>query len=237
MSVTKRMIVLANAVRHAPCRCVAGREVIQSGMKYRFGPWIRPLSSHGEGELAPSETLLAGGGQPMVLDFVEIALLEPANASRQPENWRIDASRRWRSVGDRFKPPPMHALLESPPDLWLDSGRRSDRVEAERLKRKPPRQSLYFVRIDRLRVRFEWKSFEDAFRRRRRAIFRYNGRQYDLAITDPVFHERHALKFPPRGEPAAEIELQSKSGFYVCVSLAHAFNGYHYKVVATILEA
>lgn len=237
MAVTKRMIVLANAVRHAPCRCVAGREVIQSGTKYRFGPWIRPISSHGEGELAPGETLLSEGGQPKVLDFVEIALLEPASALHQPENWRIDATRCWRNVSRRFKPPPMRALLECPADLWLDGGRRSDRVKAQHLERNPPRQSLYFVRLDRLQVRFEWKSFEDAFRRRRRAIFGYNGRQYDLAITDPVFHERHALEFPPRGEPAAEIKLQSKSGFYVCVSLAHAFNGYHYKVVATILEA
>jgi hypothetical protein len=236
MAVTKRILVLANSIRHAPCTCIAGREAILEGAKYHFGPWVRPVSSHGEGELAPSETLLSNGKQPKVLDFVELSLAAPAKEPDQPENWTIEAGTRWRSVSPRYKRPPMDKLLEFPPNLWRQLGERSDRVAANYLKQNPPVQSLYFIRLDRLHVRFEWKPWEEVARRRRRAIFTYNGDDYDLGITDPAFHDRHRAKFPARGQPAAEIELDAKDGFYACVSLAHEFNGYHYKVVATILE-
>ena len=237
MAVTKRILVLANAIRHAPCRCIAGREVILAGAKYRFGPWIRPVSSHGEGELSPHETVLADGGQPQVFDFIEVALLEPRKESHQPENWTIDPQASWQNVSRRFRPPPMRALLETPPHLWRLDRDRSDRVASGRLLQSPPSQSLYFIRLDRLRVRFEWRQWENTHRLRRRAVFAYNGTRYDLSITDPAFHARHAARIPARGDPPLEFDLAGGRGYYACISLAHGFNGYHYKVAATILEA
>src|SRR5271157_684843 len=80
MPKTKHMLVLAHSIKHWPGVCVAGREIRSGESQYTIGPWIRPVSSHGEGELSPSECQLSNGRQPRVMDFVEISLANRSNA-------------------------------------------------------------------------------------------------------------------------------------------------------------
>lgn len=60
--VIKKIVILANSVKHNPGRCVAGREVLDNGASGRVCGWMRPVSSEGEGELYPQHCTMADGG-------------------------------------------------------------------------------------------------------------------------------------------------------------------------------
>jgi hypothetical protein len=236
MATTKQMLVLANSIKHWPGVCVAGREFRLTGSQHSLGPWIRPVSSHGEGELSPNECRLMSGLQPRVMDLIEVSLDRHVADPLQPENWLIDGGTPWRASKAKFEIPSLNALLETPATLWLQTGENTDRVKASYLHQNPPGQSLYLVRVEDLRARFEWYEWDGRYRQRRRAMFSYNGVGYDFSITDPIFSERHRAQFPAKGSPANSFPVVSERGCHVCVSLAPEFNGYHYKVVATVFE-
>ena len=234
MAKTKTLLILANSVKHAPGVCIAGREIRDGVKGYTIHPWIRPISSHGEGELWPREYQLNTGKQPHVMGFVEVTLEKPAKEPFQPENWLIDATTRWKSVNQQFQKPDYAMLLETPNDLWQQKGERTDRVSPEFLRRNPPDQSLYFVQVQNLRARFEWAVWEGQYKKKRRAFFYYKGVEYDFNITDPLFMETYASRFPAQGERPITFAVPSTGDPYLCVSLAPEWKGYHYKVVATV---
>lgn len=236
MSTTKHLLILANSIKHWPGVCIAGREIQSQGSDYRLGSWVRPVSETGEGELSPTETMLPSGKQPTILDFVQIQLVRYMKDPLQPENWLIDDAQKWRSVNSLYQKAPWEILVESPESIWLQRGERTDRVSPVYLKKTPPDQSLYFVHVPTVRARFEWNEWDGRYKQRRRAMFAYRGVEYEFNITDPKFSERHRSQFPTKGRPANVFDVRPPNGCYLCVSLAPEFNGFHYKVVATIFE-
>ena len=75
------------------------------------------------------------------------------------------------------------------------------------------RQSLYLIRVDQLKLFIEAS-------KKRRASFVYNGDAYELPVTDPGFSSFYNGEKQPFG--------------MICISLGEEFNGYCYKLVATI---
>src|SRR5687768_14462946 len=122
---TKRLLVLANSVKKGQ-HCVAGREVLHGPNGYSYGPWIRPVSRTGEGELTEADCALQNGGQPRVFDVVDIPLLKCEGSAAQPENWFIDPSKQWTKVGDHAALSMPGVNSETPPDLWLAPSGRAD---------------------------------------------------------------------------------------------------------------
>ena len=237
MSTKKHVFVLANSIKHYPAVCVAGREIISGSGEYSIGPWIRPISTAGEGELQPREIADKSGRPPQVLNFVEVPLSRPAKDLLQPENWFIEPGEEWKSINSIYQKPTFDLLVERPVDLWLQPREETDRISDSFLQRNPPSQSLYFIHVPQLTLRMEWTEYDGNFKQRRRAIFTYNKVEYDMSITDPVFNDRHYRQFPAKGQPAKIIAVRPNGGCYLCVSLAPVFRQYHFKVVATVLEA
>jgi hypothetical protein len=236
--VRKRLLILANSVKdHA--HCIAGREIIAAGDTLKLGPWIRPVSSHGQGELDASEVTYPDGSQVQVRDYAEVTLSGAVNGRFQPENWTIAEPGCWRKLDRPCGTITRGALIESPRDLWYDRyEERNDRILHARLVLKPPAQSLYLIRPEELRLKFflEFNEFKGKEVRRHRATFVYNDVEYDLALTDPVASSRYGSSFPAVGAPARVVPLTSQVAPLVCVSLTADFNGFHYKVAATIIE-
>lgn len=236
MAKTKHILVLANSIKHWPGVCIAGREIRSGESGYKIGHWIRPVSSHGEGELSPGETLLTNGSQPRVMDFIEVSLTNRGTDPLQPENWFIASGTRWRRVNNKYKKPSLDRLVDEPANLWLQNKERTDRVSTAHLRANLPEQSLYLVPVDNLRARFEWNEWDGRYKQRRRALFSYNGVDYEINITDPQFSETYRSQFPAKGQRANTFDVAGRK-CYVCVSLAPEFNGYHYKVIATVIES
>lgn len=233
---TKTILILANSIRRNH-RCIAGREASNEGHQWRVGAWVRPVSSTGEGEVMASQSQCEDGSQPAVLDVITIPLTGPAPCDHQPENYHIDPATRWVKVGRVAQD--LSAILEGPTSLWLQPATRTDRIHSSVLNRGQDFQSLYLIRPVGLRFRIweEMNPFRGHQHRQRRALFEYSGVQYDLPVTDPTMDQRHFTPFPVLNQPPRDVLPTSPERCLLVVSLAAPFtDGYHYKVVATVLE-
>lgn len=223
----KRLLILANSLKKS-ARCVAGREVIQDGGRARLGSWIRPVSGSGEGELLPRHYALQQGGSASVLDMVDIPLKRQQSDPGQPENWLIDDSTQWSKV--RSVPVAKVAgLAENPSDLWLESGVNTDRISPEAQIVRSHQSSIVLIQPQNLEVRKgrefnKWKT---------RASFDYLGTSFALSVTDPMFLDRHFATNPDAGGPREWMPCSGEDAL-LCISLTPPFNGFHYKVVATV---
>lgn len=234
----KRFLLLANSIRRG-CRCIAGREMFRRDDKWFYGPWIRPVSQQGEGEVPTQDSLYANGTQPAVLDVAEVTLTAKQELTHQPENYLIDSSARWQKIG-AIPGSSLAAIEEHPAHLWLQSHGRSDRIHTTvAVTSLVPFQSLYLIRPVNLRFRI-WEAVDDfrgGPRKHRRAIFTFAGAEYNLTITDPTMEARYFRPFPALNQPPKEIVPKASSNVLLVVSLSAPFkDGYHYKVVATVLE-
>jgi len=191
---------------------------------------VRPVSRNGSGEISYAERTLTNGQEVSVLDVVRMPLCGRAADPLQPENWAIKGPRTWTLVRRaRFRE--LENLAENPRHLWNEPNARNDSLSEEYLRRNPLTQSLYLIRPAALRIQFFVNDYE---KRKRRALFRYGGQEYDLAITDPKVPGNYGARYP-RWPEMREHDLGDRC--YVCLSLAHdAFQGRHYKLVATIID-
>lgn len=234
----KTFLVLANSIRSG-LRCIAGREMVQKDGAWFYGSWIRPVSQQGEGGLHTQESQCADGSQPAILDIVDVTLTGKQDSPHQPENYLIAPSCRWQKIGAI---PAKHvaALEERPTHLWLQLGGRIDRIyPSMAVGSLNSFQSLYLIRPMNLQFRI-WEA-QDDFRggphKHRRAIFSYTGTEYNLSITDPTMDERYFDPFPAFNQPARDLVPRNPANCLLVISLAAPFkDGYHYKVVATVLE-
>ena len=228
--VVKRIRILAKSVKKGQ-HCIAGREIINCNATPVFGKWIRPVSQSGEGELSPSSCTLSNGQTPGIWDVVDVPLLKHEGSAAQPENWLVDPDRNWCEVAVPGNLPAI--IVDAPPNLWDQSGGRGDRISADALAVLNVGQSLYLVRVSNFRVEFGWRSGK----RRRRALFSYNGTQYDFSLTDPEIERRYCPVFPKPDDGVKAIRLSGVDCPWLCVSLTPLFKGDHYKIVATVIES
>ena len=232
----KRMMVLANSYKKQPGRCVAGREL---GEGNAVGAWLRPISDLPEGELLPRHMVTANGSPLEVLDIVDVPLDHHAKDKCHPEDWVLATSDAWRHR-KKFPVKDLVGLEEKPGDLWAESTTHTNRVTTKFLLKRPEHQSLYLIRPTNFRVELtnEYNPFEGHNEKKRRACFTYNGQDFSLGLTDPIFIDAHAKKFPAPNKPAIFVHPPSGDNCLICVSLTPLFEktGYHYKVVATVLE-
>lgn len=229
------IVVLANSIKKHE-RCVAGKELIDAAWGPEFGTWIRPVSRHGEGELSFVERRCQDGRDAQVLDIVTIPLMDPMPTHVQPENWQIDSTAPWQRIG-RLGRAVLPALLETPPHLWAFDGYGRDRIEEAQVAETQGVQSLYLINPSGLKIRTEHghNPFRGYHQKKALAAFSYRGLRYQLKITDPA--PPFTLHFPERDGAHLEAEPPRGDDYYLCVSLTEAFNGYHYKLVASVIEA
>jgi len=179
------------------------------------------------------------GGLPLaLLDVVDIPLRRCVDDPIHPEDWIIETANNWKPAG-RMHPIALSQLKEQPQDLWLESTDRTDRATGKFLLQRPSHQSLYLVRPTDFRVELtcERKSLENGDERKRiRARFIYGGQKYQMNLTDPVFTEKYCVRFPAVGAKASVVRPPHGDRCLLCVSLTPEFYGYHYKVVAAVLE-
>ncbi len=232
----KRLLVLANSIKKN-ARCVAGREKIVEGEEVRIGHWIRPVSEENEGKLFRRHYALSQGGVTHVLDVVDIPLLGRRDDPGQPENWVIDENADWSKV-EVYSTSGIHGLAETPADLWLEAGGRPDRISVDLQGSRDPQSSLVLIAPQDFRVRMwrEHNPFRGYTQKKTRAVFEYNQQRYALSITDPVFSSNHCAQHPQQEGKVLEITPPCGDQCLLCVSLTPPFQGYHYKVVATVLE-
>lgn len=198
------VVVLANSIKHGQ-HCVAGKCV-------NTGKWIRPVSNLQGGELSHQQAKIQnpyGTFSVRPLQKARIGIAQHAPLPHQPENYLIDGTVWVQNYS--IDAGQLNTLLDTPVDLWGD-GNRVDHASITAGFYQVP-QSLYLVQVDSLRLYY---TDDD----KRRASFSYRDIDYDLAATDPRFDEIVRDNLPTSG--------------ILCVSLGEQYQGYCYKLVATI---
>lgn len=222
-SVVRRMICLTNSRKHSG-RCIAGKELKGNGP----GEWLRPVSTRPSQEISEEERRYQDGTMPKVLDISDVPLVKAVPEGHQPENVLIDADYYWVKRG-RKSWADLASLIDEQASLWANGysayGKRNDRVPMDLLNAQLG--SLRLIRLDRIRISVGPKAPEfDNPKRIVRASFTYRGTSYRLDVTDPAI-ERAYL-----GRADGEYEVGPA---YVCVSLGEVYEGFAYKLVASIL--
>lgn len=228
----KRICVLANSIKKQH-RCVAGRELIAKSGKTLWGDWIRPVTDHDEGAVTISECSFQDGSVPIPFDVVEVPLTSAEKNPTQPENWYIKKDSQWRKITSLSNKDVVN-LIETPDDLWLEPEVKQDRVTPKFLLKQKNHQSLYLIRPTNFRFRVEKTSWDGVEKKRIRGAFDYKKETYDFSMTDPLISQKYFPDFSKAR--VGEKKLEKNSDLIICVSLTPEFNGYHYKIVATVME-
>lgn len=225
---TKSICVLANSAKKSG-RCIAGKEVVRGETGWKLTEtWIRPISHLEHGQIEWHEA-----NRHSLLDIVDIPLLKPAQVEAQPEDWLIHQGLPWTSRG-RFRTDVLDRLLDQPPNLWLTPTGRSDRVDPQYLH-EHQLPSLYLIKVNNFQIVIDERTGSSGNpEKKRRANFIYNGAPYDLALTDPQAQNHYYPNFP--NIPTGPIVNGPSQSCVLCVSLGLEFHGYHYKLVAAVIE-
>jgi len=186
--VTKRIICLANS-RKRGAHCVAGMEVLQSGL---LGGWVRPIGSGPEDALLEREQSYTDGTSPKVLDVLDVQLAGHKPSGCQTENWLISGVQNWVKVAE-VEPDYLVGRFQNPAAVF-ENGRHTsagmnDEVPNAIANSRPGSLLLVHVPEVELHVTKPWD------RLKCQARFQYNGIQYWLTVTDPVME----AQFLPRG--------------------------------------
>lgn len=207
----KTIIIFANSVKRHQ-HCVAGKDILTK-------EWIRPVSTSEEKELTNQQCTCDNFQEPVrLLQQINIDFLKHDPLENQPENYLI-SDIKWSQSGF-INRDDVNDYLDEPDSLWLDDENQNDRVAYNRIETKKLQisQSLYLIAVEKIHIywrdRSQWNQNPQ-----RRGKFIYNKVEYDLAITDPNF------------ETYEEQDLSYK---YLCISLSGQFNGFCYKIIASI---
>jgi len=216
---TQKIVCLASS-RKKSGRCIVGKEIVPSG----HGGWIRPVSGRPDGEISEDERRFEDGKYPQVLDVVTIPMKQPQPHHYQQENHLIDDGYYWVKLKKSIDWGELHNIADNVAnELWVngysDSNDRMPEGVANDLK-----SSLLLVSPDTLRVSSD---FEFGKRKVRVAFF-LNGHKYKLAVTDPKIESIYLAK------KIGDYEIDA-SKVYMCISIGEPFNGYCYKLVASII--
>lgn len=215
---TKRIVCLA-ASRMYGGRCIAGKELLQDG---RPGRWIRPVNSIEGLGLSNAESRYEGGGIPNLLDVMEVPTRQWLPEDHQRENWLIDPNRRWNKIGS-LNSIALPKWTDTIDTLWIN-GNESNEGQNNRVSELDAKSltcSLYLIEAE---IKLEVLEY---YGKKVQGQFRYNGFEYCLRVTDPAYEE----KYKKMGDGIYPL-----GKCFLCISLALAYKGHFYKLIAAIIK-
>ena len=231
----KEIVILAKSVKRGHY-CIAGREIIRKNSELYIGEWCRLVSSHDEGAISAQEARLVEGGFPNFLDIIEFEVKKNVQDPTQPENWLITPNS-WKKIGSITKISVFNVCLEKFDTLWGSSCGKTDRITTADYLQNYHSSSICIVKPEKfiMELYTEYNPFQGYNQKKRRGKIWYKGVLYNLAITDPEIDKKYFRPFPSIDEGVKRIELNPENCL-LCISLTPEFQGYHYKVIATVIE-
>jgi hypothetical protein len=219
----KEIICLANS-RKMKGRCVTGKDA--NGRE-----WTRPVSSREYEELSLDEIRPKGRRSLGLLDIVKIPCKAKKPSRHQPENILIDTGS-WEKVGE-FEPKHLDSICDNPKSIWL-IGEHEDRIPVEYFDKIKSHSSLFLIKIkpsDLLLKRVDYTDINNTLKRKLRAVFLYNGKQYNFGVTDPLVENQYKNK--PEGDHRIFCNK-----IYLCIRLGEPWyrDNCCYKFVAAMIK-
>jgi len=222
----RTIICLANSRKPPSGRCIAGR--IFDGAK--VGAWVRPVSARASHEVSEEERRYETGEKAQLLDVVTIPLQMASPSGHQIENHVLDDQYYWTKRGVATWAQIVAAADAYDASFWRTVQSTfhgsNDKVSEGDAALIACSLKLVVVPKVTLLVRSE-SAFEGGHPRRRvRAQFLVQDHYFMLSVTDPEIED---------------IYLRKGDGTYavgpaaLCISVAEVWNGFAYRVVASIV--
>lgn len=221
-----KILCLANSRKPPSGRCIAGKVLVDG----KIGEWLRPVSDRHSHEVSEEERRYESGTKAQLLDIVSVPLDRASPSGHQIENHVIDAQYYWTKEGVATWAQVQTAADPYDQAFWSNSQSTyhgcNDKVAEADVSQTGSSLKLILVPALELHVRLEDGYGGSQGRRRVRAQFNLNGIYYLLSVTDPEVEETC---------------LTSGEGCYVlgeaalCISLAEVWNGFAFRVVASVL--
>lgn len=226
MGYQKQIVCLANS-RKPGGRCVAGKETGVGS----YGPWIRPVSARPGAEVNLEERQYENGGDPNILDIIDIPMLAPVPKVHQTENHMIDPQFYWTKRGTLgWADIPL--LLDAPPALWANgiSTYHGANDQITPAVAATFQNSLWLIQPENLTIRVLTPGAAFGNNKRKvRADFRYHGVHYNFMVTDPPVENTFLAR------ENGEYPIQQET--FLCVSLTEGHtDNYCYKLIATVIS-
>lgn len=223
---SKTIICLANSRKPPSGRCIAGK-VFEND---KVNEWIRPTSIRPGHEVSEEERRYESGTKAQLLDIVTIPLVIASPSNHQVENHTLDDQNYWTKCGVATWDQVKSAVDHYDPRFWSNSQSSyhgiNDKVAAANVANAGSSLKLILVSDLEIQVSSEAGFEGNPARRRVRANFKFQELSYRLAVTDPGTEE----KFLTRGNGEYPIGVAA-----LCVSLAEIWNGFAFRVVASVI--
>jgi hypothetical protein len=220
-----RIVCLANSYKHDN-RCVAGINLVT-------GKWVRLVGLKVPGCLTLKEACYPDGKEAALLDVFEAELGEPCASNGHPEDVFV-AERPWRLLRRFDEPPDAQLLMSFVNEEPVVLQGYCDRVPTRKFEERQAEVSLGLVNPDDL----WWWIREENGKRKNRAVFRLGhiGHiRYDLPVTDPGM--LNMLNLLPAGiHPNTLLCGREPTRTLLTISLSEPFDGFHYKLVAGVVN-
>jgi ATP-dependent DNA helicase RecQ len=200
--------------------CLAGKHLFENGQS----TWVRPISAKLYGELEESQVLYANKEKIALLDRIQFQFVKRLPHCYQTENVLIKKGIQWLKAGT-YDPAKLNDLCDDPETLWMnESSSRdglNDRIHIESAN-ECIEHSLILVRVDNFAIEVAEKLGRKPSLR---ACFIHKNTGYRLPITDPLIEKQYT-------QPG--IYTSENRSVFLCVSLSEPFEGYCYKLVASV---
>ncbi len=221
----KRIVCLANS-RKLSGRCIAGKATLPDG---RPGGWVRPVSDRENEEVSEYERQYEDGGDPRILDVIDVPVVSARPKNHQQENWLLDQGHYWKKVRSISRDE-LAQFTDSTAPLWIN-GHSSNKGLNDKIPFQDAESlnsSLRLIRVDKLELSVSAPGAEYGNHKRSvQCRFQHNGTDYWLRVTDPDY-ERKYLRVPDGAYPIGER--------FITVSVGEPFHGDVYKLIAAIIE-
>ena len=221
MKYVRTFVCFANSRKHSG-RCVAGKEWLGG----RPGEWVRVVSDWVTHELSAEDRRYENGDDPQLLDVVRVPCLRPSRPRTRAKT--MSSTRTF--IGSRrrgFRGADLCAWLDTPETLWTLGEASYACINNRVAVGRENGVSLYLIRVPCLRLWVGSKAPGHSDSKRIvRGEFNYRGAVYRLAVTDPVIE----IKYLSGEDGQYEIPQA-----VLCVSLGDPFQGYYYKLIASVL--
>lgn len=220
VNITHKTIVCLASSRKWSGRCIVGKDL-------QTGQWIRPVSDRPTGEIVKRARFFKNLNYPRPLEILSVPTLTHKPQGCQQENYLISQDDIWKKQG-RITWYQLAALVDQVSgELWINGYSSqhglNDRIpvrEANVLK-----HSVLLIQPDTLVIEIHR---EFSAKKKLRAVISLNNMLYKLAVTDPKVENL----FLASGAGHFHFNAQH---VYLCLSISEPFQGYCYKLVASIL--
>lgn len=201
-------VCLANSKKRGGS-CIAGKDTVSKA-------WVRPVPSQQGGAwniigLDVLDEFSFPSGNRVPLDH------QTENVLAQPGNWQIRSRNNFGAIRN---------MLDRPQAIWRFPGdTHQDRVSFAKIQTMGVANSLYLIEVQGMLFHYAPGA---RGRMHLKSKFAYNGFVYDFSVTDPMVDTDLSAMVGGNYRCVNPIN-------YVCISLGENYNGFCYKLIASVI--